>query len=83
MIQLSADTSHINNGFGDQNVGGKWVLIGMQYSGSYGDNLFGARSTHDPMVNIDTTVAFSVAYNALNYSKEYKNDRTTNGSTCE
>ena len=36
MIQLSANTSHINNGLGYQNVGVVMGVSSVQYSGSYG-----------------------------------------------
>ena len=67
MSQLSADKSHINNGFVYNNIG---VTIGMscvKYSGSYGAILFGTRRIHASMVDNDTAVAFSVAHTALYY----------------
>ena len=83
MIQLSAKTNHINNGFGAHNVGAKMGISGVQYSGSYGANLFVTISTHTLSVNKDTSFALSVAHNDLQYSPENYNDRTTNGSTCK
>ena len=57
MSQLAANTDHINNGFGAQNVRVMMGIPGVQYSGSYGANLFGTISTHTPPVDNDTTVA--------------------------
>ena len=68
MIQLSANTAHINNGFGYQNLVVIMGMSGVQYSGSYGANCFGAISTHAPPVDNYTFVAFSVVYTALHYS---------------
>ena len=68
MIQLSADTSHINNGFGDNNLGVMMGMPGVQYSGSYGSSLFVKGSSNAPPVDNYTDVSFSVAYTILNYS---------------
>ena len=67
MRKLSANTSHINNGFGDQNVGVMMGMAGMQFSGFYGANLFGTIRTYAPLVDNDTSVAFLVAHTDLNY----------------
>ena len=40
MSQLAANIDHINNGFGSQNVGVIMGMLGIQYSGSYGENVF-------------------------------------------
>ena len=58
-------------------------MSGVQYNGSYGVNLTGTISTNSPPVDDNTSVALSVAHNALCYSAEHQNDRTTNGSTCK
>ena len=68
MRKLSSNTVHINNRFGSQNVGVVMDMSGVQYSGSYGVNLFGAISTHAPPVDNNRDVTFSVAHNALYYS---------------
>ena len=80
-IQLADYTTHMNNNFGYHNVG---VIMGMSvvpYSQSYGANLVWTSSTHDPPVDKETAVALSVSHNALHYSSEQKNYRTTNVST--
>ena len=38
MIQLGADEAHINNAFGSQNVVEMMGMLGVQYSGFYGEN---------------------------------------------
>ena len=40
MSQLAANIDHINNKFGYQNVGVMMGMLGIQYSGSYGENVF-------------------------------------------
>ena len=82
MIQLSANTAHINNRFGDHNVGVAMGMLGVKYSGYYGDNLFRTGSTHAMPVDNDMDVAFSVTHTALNYSAEHQNGRMNNRSTC-
>ena len=79
--QLASNTFHINNGFGAKYVGLMMGMLGMQYSRSYGDNVFGTSSTHALLVDNNTSVAFSVAHTAMCYSKEHKNERKTNGDT--
>ena len=83
MIQLAANTAHINNGFGYQNVGVIMGMSGVQYSGSYGANVFGTSITHAPLVDNYTAIALSVSHTDLHYSEEQQNYRTTNGSTCK
>ena len=58
MSQLSANTAHINNIFGSQNLGVVMGMSGVQYSGYYGVNLFGTISTHDAQVDNDADVLF-------------------------
>ena len=82
MIRLAANTAHINNGFWYHNVGVIMGMSGVQYSGSYGTNLFGTSSTYAPPVDNYTAIAFSVSHTDLNYSEEQNNYRTTNGITC-
>ena len=65
MIHLSAYTAHVNNWFGVQNVGGVMDMSGVQYSGSYGENLFDTRSTYSPLVDNDMAVSLAVAHTAL------------------
>ena len=50
MIQLEVDTAHINNGFGAQNVGVMMGVPGVQYSGSYGGDLYVTISTCAPLI---------------------------------
>ena len=58
-------------------------MSGVQYSGSYGENLFDTRSTYSPLVDNDMAVSLAVAHTAMQYSGEHHNDRTNNGITCE
>ena len=39
----------------------------VQYSGSYGANLFGTGSTNDLLIENNMAVALSVVHTALNY----------------
>ena len=68
MSQLAANTSHINNGFGAHNVGVMMGMLRVQYSGSFGENLFSTSSTHPLPVDNNMDVALSVAHTAMNYS---------------
>ena len=68
MSQLSPDTSHINNGFGDQNVRVIMGMSGVQYIGSYGKNFFGTSSKYAPPVDNDMAVALSVLNSFINCS---------------
>ena len=70
MIQLSGSTSHINSLFGAYNVGVVLVMSCVQYSGSYGDNLFGTSSTCAVLVDNNTYISLSVSRTALNYSSK-------------
>ena len=63
--QLESNTAYINNGFGAQNVGMMRGMSGVQYSGSYGANLFGTSSARAVLVDNDTAVVFSVAHTAM------------------
>ena len=65
MIQLAANTAHINNGFGSHTVGVMVGMSGVQYSESYGANLFGTSSTHATPVDDDTDFSLSVSHTAL------------------
>ena len=80
-IQLEGRTAHINDGFGSHNRGVVMGMLGIQYSGSYGANLFSTSSTCSTPVDNDTDVALSVAHSALRCLAKYQNARTTNGST--
>ena len=60
MRQLVTNSDHINNGFGAQNTGVMMGISGVQYSGSYGANLFGAISIHTLLIENDMSVALSV-----------------------
>ena len=68
MSQLEDNTAHINNVFGAHNVGAMIGVLGVQYSGSCGVNVFSTSSTHAPPVDNYTSVVFSVAHTALSYS---------------
>ena len=81
MIQLSVNTSHINNGFGYQNVGAVIFMLVVQYSGLYEENYFDTISTYAHPVDNKIVIELSVVYTALHYSSEHQNDRTTNVRT--
>ena len=55
--KLASNTYHINNRFGYQNLGVMMGMSGVQYSGSYGANLFSARSAHATPVDNSAAVA--------------------------
>ena len=58
-------------------------ISGVQYSASYGANLFGTFSTHARLVDNYIAISLSVAHTALYFSAEPQNDRMTNGITCK
>ena len=65
---LSDKKAHINNVFGSHIV---WVMMGMsgvQYSGSYGENVLDTKSTHALLVDNYIDFACLSAHNALNCS---------------
>ena len=68
MIQLAANTDHINNGFGVHNLGVMMGMPGVKYSGSYGNSFFGTSNTRAAPVDNDRDVVISVAHTALFYS---------------
>ena len=83
MSQLAADTAHINNTFGSQNL---WMMMGMsgvQYSGFYGANFSSISSTHAPLVDNEITGTLSFSHTALHYSVKQNNYNKTNGITCK
>ena len=59
------------------------VMLSVQYSRSYGENLLGTIVTHTPLVDNNTAFGLSVSHTALHYSAEQQNYRVTNGSTCK
>ena len=56
-------------------------ISGVQYSGSYGDNLFDTRSTRAAPVDNDTDFALSVAHTDLGYSAYKHNNIMAKGRT--
>ena len=68
MIQLSKDTSHINNLFGAHNAGLVMGMLCVQHSGSYWI-FFGTNSTHATPFDKYMAVALSVAHTHLHYSE--------------
>ena len=69
MIQLSANTAHINNGFGYQNLVVIMGMSGVQYSGSYGASFFVTSNTCDAPVDNYMSVSLSFLHTALTYSE--------------
>ena len=57
MSKLSVNTAHINNGFVSQNLGVMMGMLGVQYSGFYGENLCSKSSTCSAPVDNNMAVA--------------------------